>query len=165
MRQANAPDTWPVLSLQHLLRLEELGVTYRDGYPATRVKLAAGGEMQTPLHAVHGERLTVSAVAKNERQSYVQGHIHRIQDHYETSEYDGQPVIVNVWSPGCLSRVDGSIPSTKGGSDARGVPVLRWENWTQGIGVVTVMADGTWEKEIVPIRNGRGVWRGQEYRT
>lgn len=165
LRQANAPDTWPVLSLQHLLRLEELGVTYRDGYPATRVKLAAGGEMQTPLHAVHGERLTVSAVAKNERQSYVQGHIHRIQDHYETYEYDGQPVIVNVWSPGCLSRVDGSIPSTKGGSDARGVPVLRWENWTQGIGVVTVMADGTWEKEIVPIRNGRGVWRGQEYRT
>lgn len=165
LRQANAPDTWPVLSLQHLLRLEELGVTYRDGYPATRVKLAGGGEMQTPLHAVHGERLTVSAVAKTERQSYVQGHIHRIQDHYETYEFDGQPVIVNVWSPGCLSRVDGSIPSTKGGSDARGVPVLRWENWTQGVGVVTVMADGTWEKEIVPIRNGRAVWRGQEYRT
>ena len=163
LRQANTPDSWPVLSLQHLLRLDELGVDYRDGYPAGRVKLADGSGHQTPLYAIHGERLTVSAVAKNERQSFVQGHIHRIQDHYETYEVDGEPVIVNAWSPGCLSRVDGSIPSTKGGSDAKGYPVRRWENWTQGIGVVTVLPDGTWEKEIVPIRDGRAIWRGKEY--
>lgn len=165
LRQANAPETWPVLSLQHLLRLDELGVRYHDGYPAGRVKLAGGTAPQTPLYAVHGERLTVSAVAKNERQSYVQGHIHRIQDHYETYEVDGEQVIVNAWSPGTLALTDGSIPSTKGGSDARGRPVRRWENWTQGVGVVTVMPDGSWEKEIVPIRNGVAVWRGQEYRT
>ena len=163
LRQANTPESWPVLSLQHLLRLDELGVTYVDGYPAGRVKLADGAGHQTPLYAIHGERLTVSAVAKNERQSFVQGHIHRIQDHYETYEVDGEPVIVNAWSPGCLSRVDGSIPSTKGGSDARGFPVKRWENWTQGVGVVTVLPDGSWEKEIVPIRDGRAIWRGKEY--
>ena len=163
LRQANTPESWPVLSLQHLLRLDELGVTYRDGYPAGRVKLAEGTGHQTPLYAIHGERLTVSAVAKNERQSFVQGHIHRIQDHYETYEVDGEPVIVNAWSPGCLSRVDGSIPSTKGGSDAKGYPVTRWENWTQGVGVVTVLPDGSWEKEIVPIRDGRAIWRGKEY--
>ena len=165
LRQANAPETWPVLSLQHLLRLDELGVQYHDGYPAGRVKLADGTAPQTPLYAVHGERLTVSAVAKNERQSYVQGHIHRIQDHYETYEVDGEQVIVNAWSPGTLALTDGTIPSTKGGSDARGRPVRRWENWTQGVGVVSVMPDGSWEKEIVPIRNGVAVWRGQEYRT
>jgi hypothetical protein len=163
LRQANTPESWPVLSLQHLLRLDELGVDYRDGYPAGRVKLADGAGHQTPLYAIHGERLTVSAVAKNERQSFVQGHIHRIQDHYETYEVDGEPVIVNAWSPGCLSRVDGSIPSTKGGATAKGYPVRRWENWTQGIGVVTVLPDGTWEKEIVPIRDGRAIWRGKEY--
>jgi len=163
LRKANCPDDWPVLSLQSLLRLDELGVTYVDGYPAGRVKLAQGFGHQSPLYAIHGERLTVSAVAKNERQSYVQGHIHRIQDHFETYEVDGEPVIVNVWSCGTLARVDGSIPSTKGGTDIKGRPVKRWENWTQGVGIVNVMPDGSWEKEIIPIRDGRAIWRGKEY--
>jgi hypothetical protein len=163
LRRANAPEEWPVLSLQALLRLDELGVTYHDGYPAGRVKLAAGTAPQTPLYAIHGERLTVSAVAKNERQSYVQGHIHRIQDHFETYEVDGEQVIVNAWSTGTLARVDGAIPSTKGGSTIKGRPIKRWEGWQQGVGVVTVMADGSWEKEIIPIREGRAIWRGEEY--
>lgn len=164
LRRANAPEEWPVLSLQNLLRLEEIGnVTYHDGYPAGRVKLAHGGLDQTPLYAIHGERLTVSSVVKNERQSYVQGHIHRIQDFYETFEIDGERVVVNAWSPGCLSRVDGAVPSVKGKDNIRGVPLKRWENWQQGIGVVTVQSDGTWSKEIIEIRSGRAVWRGNEY--
>lgn len=163
LRRANAPEEWPVLSLQSLLRLDELGVVYHDGYPAGRVKLAAGDAQQTPLYAVHGERLTVSAVAKNERQSVVQGHIHRIQDHYETYEVDGDFIVVNAWSPGCLSRIDGATPSVKGGHDIKGRPKKRYENWQQGVGIVTVMPDGSWAKEIVEIRNGRAIWRGNEY--
>jgi hypothetical protein len=163
LRKANSPDSWPVLSLQHLLRLDELGVTYYDGYPAGRVKLCQGGPEQTPLYAVHGERLTVSAVAKNERQSFVQGHIHRIQDHYETFDVDGERVTVNAWSPGCLSRVDGAVPSTKGSNNIKGHPIKRMENWQQGVGIITVMPDGSWSKEIVEIRNGRAIWRGKEY--
>ena len=163
LRQANTPEGWPVLSLQSLLRLDELGVTYHDGYPAGRVRLAAGAGPLSALYAIHGERLSVSAVAKNERQSIVQGHIHRIQDHYETYEVDGQPVIVNAWSPGCLSKIDGTIPSTKGAADAKGRPKLRWESWTQGVGIVTVAADGAWSKEIVSIVDGRAIWRGEEY--
>jgi hypothetical protein len=165
LRIANAPESWPVLSLQHLLRLEELGVTYHDGYPAGRVKLADGNGPTTPLYAIHGERITVSAVAKNERQSFVQGHIHRIQDHYETYEIDGEPVHVNAWSTGCLSRIDGAIPSTRGGADIKGRPLKRHENWQQGVGLVTVMPDGTWSKEIVQIVDGRAIWRGEEYRV
>jgi len=165
LRQANAPESWPVLSMQHLLRLDELDVTYHDGYPAGRVKLAAGSDRITPLYAVHGERLTVSAVAKNERQSYVQGHIHRIQDHYETFELEGEPVTVNAWSPGCLCRTDGAVPSVRGSADVRGRPIHRQEAWQQGCAVVTVQADGTWAKEIIHIANGRAIWRGKEYRA
>ena len=164
LRKANAPESWPVLSLQSLLRLDELGVVYHDGYPAGRVKLAAGADGRiTPLSAIHGERLTVAAVAKNERQSYVQGHIHRIQDHYETYELDGEPVVVNAWSPGCLCRVDGAVPSTKGAADVRGRPKHRIEGWQQGCAVVTVQPDGTWAKEIIHIAGGRAIWRGKEY--
>jgi hypothetical protein len=42
LRQANAPESWPVLSLQSLLRLDDLGVTYHQGYPAGRVALVVG---------------------------------------------------------------------------------------------------------------------------
>ena len=163
LRRANAPEEWPVLSLQALLRLDELGVTYHDGYPAASVKLAGGGQGQTALYARHGERLTVSAVAKTERQSSVQGHIHRIQDHYESYEVDGELITVNAWSPGCLSRTDGGIPSTKGALNIKGRPIRRHENWQQGVGIVTIMPDGSWAKEIVEIRNGRAIWRGNEY--
>jgi hypothetical protein len=171
LRQANAPESWPVLSLQSLLRLADFGtladgspvVTYRDGYPAGRVKLADGCGPLSPLYAIHGERLTVAAVAKNERQSFVQGHIHRRQDHWETFEVDGVPVEVNAWSPGCLAKIDGTIPSTRGGSDAKGRPVRRFENWQQGVGIVTVLPDGSWSKEIVAITDGVAVWRDQRF--
>ena len=163
LRRANTPESWPVLSLQSLLRLDELGVTYHDGYPAGRVRLASGTGHQTPLYAIHGERLTVSAVAKNERQSFTQGHIHRIQDHYETFELSGDPVTVNAWSAGCLCRIDGAVPSTKGGTDTLGRPVRRIEGWQQGCAVVTVQPGGTWAKEIIHIADGRAVWRGKEY--
>jgi len=166
LRRANAPEEWPIISVQNLLRLEDFGkdkVNYVDGYPAGRVKLAAGSGDLTPLYAIHGERLSVSAVAKNERQSYVQGHIHRIADYYETYELDNERVYVNAWSPGCLCRTDGVVPSARGGTKANGRPVARQELWQQGVGIITVMDDGTWAKEIVPIINGRAVWRGKEY--
>lgn len=165
LRQANTPESWPVLSVQHLLRLDELGVTYHDGYPAGRVKLAAGVDEQTPLYAKHGEGTNMPVLAKRERQSFVQGHGHHIADHYETFELDGQRITVNAFTLGCLCRTDGAVPSTKGGDHARGNPVHRVEGWQQGLGVVTVHPDGSWAKEIVEIRTGRAIWRGKEYRA
>lgn len=173
LRQANAPESWPVMTMPHLLRLDDFGaisdgqprVRYIDGYPAGRVEIAPGSADVTPLYAIHGERLSVSAVAKNERQSFVQGHIHRIQDWWESYELAGQLINVNAWSPGCLCRIDGSVPSVRGGTRVSGRPVARQEQWQQGMGVVTVLADGTWSKEIIPFLNGRAVWRGKEYRS
>ncbi len=40
--------------------VDELGVSYHDGYPAGRLKLAGGVGSQTPLFAIHGERLRKS---------------------------------------------------------------------------------------------------------
>lgn len=173
LRRANTPDGWPVLSIPHLLRLDDFGdltdgtprVHYASGYPATRVKLAAGSDHITALWAIHGERLTVSAVAKAERQSMVQGHIHRIQDHYTTFDVDGSPVTVNAFSPGCLCRIDGAVPSVRGATDARGHTIRRIEDWQQGIAVVTITADGSWTKELIHIANGKAIWRSKEYRA
>ena len=159
---ATPPDTWPVLSMQSLLRIDDLGVTYHDGYPANRTKLTAGTDEQTPLYAIHGEALDVAKAAKMARQSYVQGHIHRRAMHCETYEVDGRPIVVMVWSPGCLSRIDGAVPSTKS-AKTRQRHLTRWENWQQGMGVVTEHDDGSWSAEIVPIHRGEAWWRGKVY--
>ena len=164
LRRAEAPTEWPVLSIPNLLRLDDLGVTYVGAYPAGRHQIAAGNGTMTPLWAIHGQRLDVAKVAKAERQSFVQGHIHRVQLHSETYEIAGRPETVTAFSPGCLCRIDGTVPSTKSGEDEHGRPVVRWENWQQGVAVVEEDSDGFWHVELIPIHNGQAIWRGQVFR-
>jgi hypothetical protein len=163
LRRAAAPDEWPVLSIPNLLRLDDLGVTYVGAYPAGRWRISTGNGTFTPLWAVHGERLDVVKVAKAERQSFVQGHIHRVQLHTETYEINGQPETVVAFSPGCLCKIDGTVPSTKSGEDEHGRPVTRWENWQQGVAIVEEDCDGFWHVELVPIHHGKAIWRGKVF--
>lgn len=163
LRRAEAPQEWAILSLPFLLRLDELGVEYVGAYPAGRIRLTQGNDRLTPLWAIHGEKLDVAKVAKAERQSFVQGHIHRIGQAHETYEINGEPQTVMAFSPGCLCRIDGAVPSTKGGVLDDGMPYRRWEAWQQGMAVVTEEPDGFWSAEIVPIHNGRAVWRGKSF--
>lgn len=166
LRRAEAPDDWPVLSVPFLLRLDDLQVEYIGGYPAGRYKIAdacpeAG---QTPFYAIHGEKLDIPKVAKSERQSFVQGHIHRQALHYETYEVNGLPETVLAVSPGCLCRVDGAVPSTKNGMDETGRPLTRWESWQQGMMIVTTdKTSGKWDIELIRIHNGTASWRGKTF--
>ena len=155
-------DDWPVLSLPNLLRMDELGVSYHDGYPANRAKLASGTDEVTPLFAIHGEKLDMMKLAKESRQSYVQGHIHRRSEHCETFEVDGKPITVVAFTPGCLCRVDGAVPSTKS-SRTRPQHLTRWESWQQGMAVVTEYDDGMWTHEVIPIHRGRAWYRHKAY--
>ena len=156
------PDDWPVLSMPNLLRLDELGIVYHDGYPANRTKIATGTDEQTPLYAVHGEALDMMKLAKQSRQSYVQGHIHRRAMYTETFEIDGRPTMVTALTPGCLCRIDGAVPSTKS-AKTRKSPLTRWENWQQGMAVITEWDDGDWAAEIIPIHRGRALYRGKTF--
>lgn len=163
LRQAaSTPDDWPVLSMPHLLRLDELGVTYHDGYPANRTKIAHGTDELTPLFAIHGELLDMMKLAKTARQSYIQGHIHRRSFHTETYEVDGRPIVVQAITPGCLCRIDGVVPSTKS-AKTRKRPLTRWENWQQGMAVITEYDDGDWSAEVIPIHRGRALWRDKAF--
>lgn len=163
LRRADAPESWPVMSIPNLLALDSIGCEYISGYPAGSLKLADGTESQTPLYAVHERGLDVAKVAKSQRQSYVQGHMHRVAMHSETYELNGQAVDVEAWSLGSLCRRDGFVPSTKGAPDDRGVPVQRFESWQQAVGVLTVAPDGSWVVEVVRIRDGRAFYGGKEY--
>jgi hypothetical protein len=165
LRRADKPEEWPVMSVPYLLRLEDLDVKYVGGYPAGRVQLTKGGHGVTALWAIHGEKLDIAKVTKSERQSFVQGHIHRIAHHTQTYEIASKPETVVAFSPGCLCRIDGAVPSTKGGVDDHGRPVLRYEDWQQGMAVVTELPDGYWTVEVIPIHDGQAVYRGKVFNS
>lgn len=163
LRQANAPESWPVLSIPFLLRLEELGITYVGSYPAGRIKLAEAHGEQTPLFALHGEKLDMKKQANSERQSTVQGHTHHVSVHCETYEIDGMPQQVQAWSLGCLCRIDGAVPSSKGGTDEFGRPYMRQESWQHAIGILTETENGWWLEPIF-IHDGVAFYNGKEYK-
>src|SRR5690606_32030325 len=116
-RAGDPPESWPVLSVPFLLRLDDLDVTWVGAYPAGRQRIAGGTDEQAPLFAVHGEKLDLRKVAEAERQSYIQGHTHHQGLFRKTFEIDGRPWLVWAISPGCLCRTDGAVPSTKGGDE------------------------------------------------
>ncbi len=65
-----------------------------------------------------------------------------------------------------MARIDGVVPSTKGGTDLDGRPIQRHEDWQQGIAVVRYEADdGRFTYENIAIHEGWALWQGKEYRT
>jgi len=164
LRKGNTPESWPVLSVPYLCRMDEFGVEYRPGYPASDYWI------NEKLRVIHGDRVkssgsTAHVYLNNEKTSVIYGHIHRIETAFKTREdFDG-PRTIMAASPGCLARIDGAIPSTKGGVDLDGRPLTRHENWQQGIGVVTYEDDGNhrFTYDVVPIYNGWALYHGKEF--
>ena len=164
LRKGNTPESWPVLSVPYLCRMDEFGVEYKPGYPA------ADYWINSKLKIIHGDRVksggsTAHVYLNNEKVSVIYGHIHRIETAFKTREdYEG-PKTVMAASPGCLARIDGAIPSTKGGVDLDGRPLTRHENWQQGMGVVTYedTGDHKFSYEVAAIYDGWTMFRGTEY--
>lgn len=169
LRRANTPDSWPVLSIQHLLRLDDLAVTYQDGYPANEYWINEN------LVCIHGHRVksdgsTAALVIREERASVIMGHVHRIEEIHKSWRVRRGDTTVRkqnlVATPGTLARVDGAVPSVKGSTDALGRPVPTYENWQQGCALVTYQPDdGHFRYEAIPIHNGWAIHHNQEHPT
>ena len=164
LRKGNIPESWPVLSVPYLCRMDEFGVEYRPGYPA------ADFWVNEKLRIIHGDRVkssgsTAHVYLNQEKTSVIYGHIHRIETAFKTREdFDG-PRTIMAASPGCLARIDGAIPSTRGGVDLDGRPLTRYENWQQGLGVVQYEDSGShrFSYDVIPIYNGWAMYNGKEY--
>ena len=164
LRQGNTPDGWPVMSVPHLCRLDEVGVEYLAGYPASQVWI-------TPtLRVIHGDRVASGGstahkyLGAGDPVSVIYGHIHRIETAFRTRVgHDGARTVLAA-SPGCLARIDGAVPSVKGGVDVDGRPLVRFEDWQQGLAVVPFDPDsGRFAYEQVAILDGCAWWRGKVY--
>lgn len=140
LKRADQPDGWPVLSVPYLTAMDNLDIDYVSGYPANRLWINRNLQVRHG-NLVRSKSNTAVAVAQEERVSTIFGHIHRLETQYLTHQtYDGGKTI-GAWSIGCLCKIDGSVPSTRGGYDLRGNPVQNHENWQNGIAVVDYEED------------------------
>lgn len=166
LRKGNAPESWPVMSVPYLCRMDEYGITYLPGYPA------ANYWVNERLKIIHGTRVKSSGSTSHlylnsEKVSVIYGHIHRREWNEKTrADWDG-PKTIMAASPGCLAKVSGEVPSTKGGLDLDGRPLTVVEDWQQGLAVVTYQSTGEsrFFYEQIPIHDNQAFYRGKIYRA
>lgn len=161
LKRGNTPDSFPVLSIPFLCRFEDFGVEYFAGYPASQFWL------NNRIKIIHGTKVasggsTAHKYLATEKSSVVYGHIHRREWAERTrSDWDGPKTIAAI-SFGCLARVDGAVPSTKGGMDLDGRPITCVEDWQQGLGIIHYQeGDGSFHPEMLPIHDGTMYYKGK----
>lgn len=163
LKQAQAPDSWPVMSVQNLLRLDELGVEYIDGYPQGEYYINEN------LRVEHGRKTAprgkiASKIVDDERVSTITGHNHRIETVYKTTGVRGRAKVNMGTTLGCLCRIDGAVPSTKSAINANGKPVLAYEDWQQAVGVVYYEeGDGPFKVDHILIHDGMAIFNDKIY--
>ncbi|MGW8177741.1 MAG: metallophosphoesterase [bacterium] len=142
----------PVLSVPNLIGTDALSIKYVPDYPNGEVWV------NYQFRAIHGDRVraksgaTATAILEDAQASTVFGHIHRIELATKTVFDSNGAKSISAFSPGCLCRIDGTVPSIKGKM-----------NWQQGIGVVNF--DETFVVPIpVPIEQGQAMYEGQTFK-
>ena len=165
IKRANMPQEWPVMSLPNLLRLDDLNVKYIDAYPSGRYWI------NERLQAIHGTRANSNGSTSSQYAnahphiSTVHGHSHRLEMQSKTT-FDRAGKLKNMsFSPGCLCRIDGAVPSVNGSVNAKGEPAVVVENWQQGIAVVRYKDDGDFFTDLIQIEDGLSVYGGQEFNS
>lgn len=163
LRQGNTPESWPVLSIPFLCRFNDFGVEYFPGYPASQFWL------NNRIKIIHGTKVasngsTAHKYLATEKTSVVYGHIHRREWAERTrQDWDGAKTIAAI-SFGCLARVDGAVPSTKGGTDLDGRPITCVEDWQQGLGIIRYKeGEGPFHPEMLPIHDGTMFYKGKVF--
>lgn len=155
--RANSPDEFPVMSLQYLLRLEELDIQYEDGWPGATFRGIPG------MIAKHGEKsngkLPAGGMYLSEAPhiSLVHGHDHKASLMFRTvQDASGQMLETFVASPGALCKRDGEVPSYHGSLRTKGAATKIVENWQPGLVIVREFASGELHPSLIVFRNGKG---------
>ena len=144
------------MTIQRLLALDKIGIEYSaEPYPDSKIWL---GDYIVCVHgrlARSGPGSTVGAVIKNTDITTIQGHIHRIELVSKTINLRDRRRVVHAFSPGCLCKIDGSVP----GSSTE-------EQWQQGIGIVFYEGDSDRHTIVpVPIKDGTAIYNGYMFGT
>ena len=135
LKRADQLDSWPVMSVPYLCAFDQFDIEYLSGYPANRYWLNDNLQVRHG-HLVRSRSSTARAVNDDERASTIFGHVHRLETQYKTHHtFEGGKTNA-AWGIGALCKIDGSVPSVKGGIDLNGNPVTNYEDWQQAVCVV-----------------------------
>jgi len=143
---------YPVMSIPHWLRLDELGVEYKGNYPNGH------DWVNKNLRISHGEVVrstsmdTVRKMANdNSRYSEVVGHIHRLETAYRSVHPFGGMKMYGFYSVGTLARTQTPMPPS-------GISRV---NWQPGFGTITYQSgNGFAEVDLHPIWGGTLFYEG-----
>ena len=161
LRRAQLPQEWPVMSLQNLLRLDELNIKYYDAYPAAT-------HWDSPhVRNIHGTRANSrgSTTAQYAQElphiSTWSGHSHRAEITYKSvlGAY-GEKIESFSANPGALCKTDGTVPGYNAATHANGSSAKIVEDWQQGFGVMYYTDDEAWPF-VYRIENGRTIYNGE----
>lgn len=163
LKQANLPDSWPVMSLPSLLRLDDLNIQYVDAYPAATYWDNA------LTRNIHGTKANSKGSTTSQ---YVHelphvntwaGHTHRVEVTYRTvlGAY-GEAVESYSANPGALCRTDGAVPSVNGSQHSNGTSAKIVEPWQQGLGFLWHNETES-HPEVYRIQNGSVVINGTRF--
>jgi len=132
LKRANAEKELAVLSLQYLVRYDDLEINSIDGYPNGTLWL------EDDLKATHGTNVAkggsnAAKYLRQERETTMYGHTHRQELAYRTFAQRAGGITIAAASPGCLAMVDGTVPGFHHTVDAQGQLVKKAEDWQQGL--------------------------------
>lgn len=162
LRKAGWPESWPVMSIPYLLRLDELDIEYYDAYPNAHVWV------NNVLRAEHGTKANSRGstaqkyLDETPHISRIIGHSHR-QEIIQRTTWDRVGKIKSqVINPGCLCRVDGAVPGFHASVGANGKPATVYEDWQQGAAIIRYTDDQIFS-ELVQFDDGVMMYRGEEF--
>ena len=139
------------MTIDALLGLERMGIEYIDGYPSARYYI------NDDIVLTHGDKVsqnpggTAAAILKSAQSSVAFGHIHRRELAAKTLWRNGESRTVTAFCPGCVCRIDGTVPGSK--ID---------QNWQQGFAMVDYDDEGH-HIEMVQIENGSAYFGGRYF--
>jgi len=150
LRPADELDLPPSLSIERLLGLAGLDIEYLPAYPGESVWI------NPHIQCVHGDiarkgsGVTTRALIADSDVTKIQGHIHKIELVMRTISTYVQQKTIYGFSPGCLCKIDGTVPGSKG------------RGWQQGIGIVYYNSEHH-HLDAVPINNGKALFDGKRF--
>ena len=162
LRRANAANELGVLSLEFLLRCDELGVEYVSGYPAAEYWL-------TPdLKTYHGyttssNKLVASKEIRSETVNFVHGHSHQaglVYRRFRDGKGDRTIFGMEVGTFADLSLT----PSGKYSATERGNVLQQTQNWHCALGLVT-LHDEVIVPHLIPITDQGAIYNGKVYKS
>ncbi|HWT40291.1 MAG TPA: hypothetical protein VN081_03395 [Dongiaceae bacterium] len=154
-----AGEKYPALSYPGLLKLDQIGWDYVDGYPG-EWRYAQDLAFMHGTFAVSNGSTANKLSRANYGRNVVQGHKHSIESHYHT---DRRGKAFGAFVVGALCRIDGVVPSYHNSVGVDNQPIEHYENWQQGLMVIHDYGDGVYDFRQVPIHDGKIYYDGKEY--